>query len=152
MKAYLFHLQYYNIMLCPRRLPTRSFYNFLYNSLKGVLCSIKLFQLDCIVFFPRWICLKISQNIKLVTSKNNTYRWTKIGQSFKMNCKQYYIFETIYVKPKGNDVAALYIAIFVSKQNEFAAQSKRESDWWHGGIIVSWNWKYHGLCLRNSLQ
>lgn len=47
---------------------------------------------------------------------------------FKMNCKQYYILEAIYVKPKGNDVAALYIAIFVSKQNEFAAQSKRESD------------------------
>lgn len=47
---------------------------------------------------------------------------------FKMNCKQYYILDTIYVKPKGNDVAALYIAIFVSKQNEFAAQSKRESD------------------------
>lgn len=54
-----------------------------------------------------------------------------------MNCKQYYILEAIYVKPKGNDVAALYIAIFVSKQNEFAAQSKPGSDWWYGGIIVS---------------
>lgn len=65
-------------------------------------------------------------NIKLVSGPVNGI---KVGNRlFKMNCKQYYILETIYVKPKGNDVAALYIAIFVSKQNEFAAQSKRESD------------------------
>lgn len=50
------------------------------------------------------------------------------NRSLEMNCKQYYILEAIHVNPKGNDVAALYIAIFVSKQSEFAAQSKRESD------------------------
>lgn len=62
----------------------------------------------------------------------------KVGnRSLKMNCKQYYILGAIYVNPKGNDVVALYIAIFVSKQSEFAAQSKRDSDWCHDGIIVS---------------
>lgn len=65
---------------------------------------------------------------------------TKMGnRSFKMNCKQYYILKAINVNPKGNDVAALNIAIFVSKQSDFSAQSKQEFDWWHGEIIVSSN-------------
>lgn len=57
-----------------------------------------------------------------------TYVIKVVNCLYKMNCKQYYILEAIYVNPKWNDVAALYIAIFVSKQNKFAAQSKRESD------------------------
>lgn len=118
--SHLFYLKYY---IAPRALPHSRLPQLCSQFPGKDFCSIKLRKFNSVVFLYSFYTMC---NIKLVSEPVNGI---KVGNRlFKMNCKQYYILETIYVKPKGNDVAALYIAIFVSKQNEFAAQSKRESD------------------------